>query len=330
VVEQARTMMERQLGQMVRLIDDLLDISRISQGKVTVRKERLDLADVIRQAVETSRPVIEGRGLELAIQLPHRILVEADMTRLTQSISNLLNNAAKYTDRGGRITLAVQREGRDAVVSVRDTGIGIPRPMLAKVFEMFTQVDRSERAQGGLGIGLYLVKRLVEMHGGTVEARSEGHGMGSEFVIRLPVLSVAGAQPEVELDRAAVATPRRRVLVADDNRDAALSLAMMLEMIGNETQTAFDGLEAVEVAGKFLPDVMLLDIGMPKLSGHEAAARIRQQPWGRNIVLVALTGWGQDDDKRKSQDAGFDFHLVKPVDPEEIEKLLAGLKSETA
>ena len=332
LVDQARTMMERQLTQMVRLIDDLLDISRISQGKVTLRKERLDLDTVVRHAVETSRPLIESRGLALDLHLPpHKILVEADMTRLSQTIANLLNNAAKYTDQGGHVTLSVQRQGRDAVVSVRDTGIGIPRHMLPKVFEMFTQVDRSsERSQGGLGIGLSLVKRLVEMHGGTVEARSEGHGMGSEFVIRLPVLSVAGTQRTEDREESVEAPGRRRVLVVDDNRDAALSLAMMLEMMGNETQTAYDGLEAFEMAREFHPDVMLLDIGMPKMNGHETAARIRQQPWGREIVLVAMTGWGQDDDKRKSHEAGFNFHMVKPVDPSDIEKLLAGLNTGTA
>ncbi len=324
-VEQARSMMERQLGQMVRLIDDLMDLSRISRGKVELRKERVELAKVVQHAVETSRPLIEASGHDLTIQVPpDPIYVDADLTRLAQVFSNLLNNAAKYTEEGGSVTLTVERQGSDAVVSVRDTGVGIPAHMLPKVFEMFTQVDRTlERSQGGLGIGLSLVKGLVEMHGGSVEARSEGHGMGSEFVVRLPVvLSLAGERRGEEGGEQIPATARRRILVVDDNRDAALSLAMMLKIMGNETQTAHDGLEALAVAAAFRPDVILLDIGMPKLNGYDACRRIREQPWGRAVVLVAQTGWGQEDDRRRSQEAGFDFHMVKPVEPAALEKLL--------
>jgi PAS domain S-box-containing protein len=331
-VEQARTMMERQLGQMVRLIDDLLDLSRIGRGKIELRTERVELAKVIQQAVETSRPLIEAGGHDLTIDVPPQpVYVDADVTRLAQVFANLLNNAAKFTDRGGRITLAVGRQGGDVVVSVKDTGVGIPTHLLPKVFELFMQVDRRpEKSQGGLGVGLSLVKRLVEMHGGSVEARSGGHGMGSEFVVRLPVvLALAGPGPGEGAGAGAAATARRRILVVDDNRDAAVSLAMMLRVMGNETQTAHDGLEALDVAAAFRPDVILLDIGMPRLNGRDAARRIRRAAWGKHVVLAAVTGWGQEEDRRQSREAGFDLHLVKPVDPAALEKLLAGLRATT-
>ena len=327
MAEQARTMMERQLGQMVHLIDDLLDLSRISRGKIELRKERVDLAKAIQQAVETSRPGIEQAGHDLSIDVPSGpVYVDADVTRLAQVFSNLLNNAAKYTERGGRIRLSVRRIGSEAVVLVRDNGIGIPPPMLPHIFEMFTQVDRNlERSQGGLGIGLSIVKRLVEMHGGTVDAKSDGHGMGSEFVVRLPVV-VSVAQPANEPGGMSTPSSRRRVLVVDDNRDAAVSLAMMLELMGNETRTAHDGLEALDIAAAYRPDLVLLDIGMPKMNGYETAQHIRQQPWGQGTHLVALTGWGQDEDRRRSRDAGFDHHITKPIEPTTLQKLLAGLK----
>ncbi len=332
-VEQARAMMERQLRQMVHLIDDLLDLSRVSRDKVELRKERVPLTKVVYQAVETSRPLIDTNGHDLIVDIPpEAIYVDADPIRLAQVIANLLNNAAKYTDRGGRVTLTVERQGSAAVISVRDTGIGIPAHMLPKVFDIFTQVDRGlDRSQGGLGIGLSLVKKLVEMHGGTVEARSEGHGMGSEFVVRLPVaLSLAG-RPGVE-DPGLKTTPaaRRRILVVDDNKDSANSLAMLLRIMGNETQTAHDGLETLDVGAAFHPDVILLDIGMPKMDGYQTARRIRQEPWGKNVVLVAQTGWGQEGDIRRSHEAGFDTHMVKPVDPAALEQLLATLKTQTA
>ncbi|HTU17007.1 MAG TPA: PAS domain S-box protein [Gemmataceae bacterium] len=332
--EHARTLMERQLRQMVRLVDDLMDVSRITRGKVELRKEQVELAKVVQQAVETSRPLIEAMGHHLTLDMPPMpIVVNGDLTRLAQAFANLLNNAAKYTERGGRITLRVEQQGSDAVVSVRDTGVGIPAQMLPKVFELFTQVDHSlERSQGGLGIGLSLVKGMVEMHGGSVEARSAGHGMGSEFVVRLPVLlALAGEQRRDEADRQPT-TPkaRRRILVADDNRDSADSLALLLNIMGNNTQTVHDGLEVLEVAASFRPDVILLDIGMPKLNGYETARRIRQQPWGSNVLLVAQTGWGQEDDKRLSKEAGFDVHMVKPVDPAALEKLLSELQAGTA
>jgi PAS domain S-box-containing protein len=333
LVEQSRAMMERQLGQMVRLVDDLLDVSRISRGKITLHRQRVELAAVVQQAVETSRPLIDASEHELAISVPREpIYVNADVTRLAQVFANLLNNAAKYTERGGRISLSIERQGSDAVVSVQDNGVGIPPPMLPNLFEMFTQVDRSlERSQGGLGIGLSIVKRLTEMHGGTVEAHSAGYGQGSEFVVRLPVvlsLAVERRNDGAAMNSAAVA--RRRVLVVDDNRDAAASLAMMLKLLGNETQTAHDGLEALEVAAALRPDVIFLDIGMPRLNGYETARRIREEPWGQSPLLIALTGWGQEDDRRRSREAGFDAHLTKPIDPQALEKLLAARHSNIA
>ncbi len=324
------TMMERQLGQMVHLVDDLLDVSRISRDKLELRKERVELAAVLNNAVETSRPLIEASGHELTVSLPPEpVFVDADVTRLGQVFTNLLNNAAKYSERGGRIRLAVERQGSDVVVSVKDTGVGISPDMLPKIFEMFIQVDRSlEKTQGGLGIGLTLVKRLVEMHGGSVEARSEGDGKGSEFVVRLPVVLTVFREvnPSTEKGESVCPTGQCRILVADDNQDSATSLAMILEIMGNDVRTANDGLQAVDMAATFRPDVILLDIGMPKLNGYEACRRIRQQPWGEKIVIIAQTGWGQDEDKRRSREAGFNHHLVKPVAPATLEKLLAGTK----
>jgi CheY-like chemotaxis protein len=253
------------------------------------------------------------------------VFVDADPVRLAQVVSNLLNNAAKYTEPGGRVWLTAERQGSDAVVSVRDTGLGIPPEMLGKVFEPFTQVDRTlEKAQGGLGIGLTLVRRLVEMHGGSVEARSEGYGRGSEFVVRLPAVLTPPARDDGPAENGRPAA-RRRILVVDDNRDAAVSLAMMLELMGNEVRTAHDGREGVDAAEVFRPDVVVLDIGLPRMNGYEAARHIREQPWGRDAVLIAVTGWGQEEDKRQSKEAGFDFHMVKPVEPAALEKLLAGL-----
>ena len=324
--EQIRLMMERQVGQMVHLIDDLLDLSRISRGKIDLRMARIDLAGAVAQAIETSRPLIEQAQHELVIEMPPGpIYVDADLTRLTQVFSNLLNNAAKFTERGGRVRLAMQLLGAQAVVSVTDNGIGIQTQMLPRVFEMFTQGDSYlGRAQGGLGIGLSIVQRLIQMHGGSVEAHSGGPGSGSEFVVRLPVaLSIAGDQPTEE---ASLVRPTTclRILVADDNLDSAESLAMLLTLEGNETRTAHDGIEALNVAAAFRPDVMLLDLGMPKLNGYEVCRRVRQQAWGKSILVIALTGWGQDEDKRRSLAAGVDAHLVKPVDLVALNKLLTG------
>jgi CheY-like chemotaxis protein len=326
---QAQTMMQRQLAQMVRLVDDLLDVSRISRGKLELRREQVQLSAVVNSAVETSRPMIDHLGHQLTVTLPKQpILVDADLTRLAQVFSNLLNNSAKYMDRGGRIWLTAQRQGSDVVVSVKDAGIGIAADQLPRLFQMFSQVDSSlERSQGGLGIGLTLVKRLVEMHGGHVEARSEGQGKGSEFVVRLPVLvGAAGPQAAGGTEEPAAPQSLLRILIVDDNRDSADSLVMLLRLMGNDTRTAYDGQQGADVAAEFRPDVILLDIGLPKLDGYEACRRIREQSWGKTAVLIAVTGWGQAEDRRLSHEAGFDYHMVKPVDPQELMKLLAGFQ----
>lgn len=252
------------------------------------------------------------------------IYVDGDVARLAQVFSNLLNNAAKYTERGGRIELIVRRLGAEVLVSVKDNGIGIPAPMLSRIFDIFAQVDQaSDRTQGGLGIGLAIVKKLVEMHRGTVEVKSEGSNKGSEFVVRLPAVTAAQPMPAAAQPSRPVAC--HRVLVVDDNQDAARSLATMLKFIGNEVATAHDGLEAIEIVPDFAPDLILLDIEMPRLNGYETAKRLREQPWGQRVTLVALTGWTQDEDRRQSRDAGFDFHLVKPIELAALEKLLAEL-----
>ncbi|HXJ23105.1 MAG TPA: ATP-binding protein [Polyangia bacterium] len=325
-VTRSREVIERQLSQMVRLIDDLLDLSRVSRGLVELRRARLSLADVLRGAVETSRPLIDQRGHTLVVTLPpEELTVDADPTRLVQVVANLLNNAAKFTPQGGRIELSLARESaRSASVSVRDNGVGIPREMLERVFDLFTQVDRSHaQVSGGLGIGLTLVRRLIEMHGGSIDAHSQGAGTGSEFRIHLPLAAptTAGdAGPAAEV--AAAPAIRRRILVADDNIDAAETLSMMLEFLGHETRIAHDGAEALEVARSFRPDVMVVDIAMPKLSGHELARRVRSEPWGRKVLLIAVSGWGQDESKQDSVAAGFDHHLVKPVEIGVLERLL--------
>jgi CheY-like chemotaxis protein len=313
---------------MTRLVDDLLDVSRISRGKIQLRKQLAELAAVVDSAVEASRPLIEKWGHELTVSIPAEpILLEADVTRLAQVLSNLLNNAAKYTDHGGRIRLSAERHGRHVLIRVKDTGIGIPPDMLRSIFDMFAQADRSlERSEGGLGIGLTLVQRLVEMHGGSVEARSDGPGTGSEFLVSLPLAEHArGQRPPAAAggDQAVPSPPARRILIVDDNADAADSLAVLLRMMGNEVYTAHDGLEAVGAAAAFQPDVVLLDIGLPKLSGYEVARRIREQARGSDVVLIAVTGWGQEDDRRRSREAGFDHHMTKPVEFGALQRLLA-------
>lgn len=324
--EQARTLMERQVGQMVHLVDDLLDVSRIGQGKLELRQEQVSLAAVVGNAVETSRPLIDRLGHELTVTLPPQaVLVDGDPTRLAQVFANLLNNAAKYMDRGGHIWLTAERQGSDVLVSVRDAGIGIAAEQLPRIFQMYSQVDSALGwSQGGLGIGLTLVKRLVEMHGGRIEARSEGPGKGSEFVVRLPAVGeAAGPQSAGGVDEQAAQSSSLRILIVDDNRDSADSLGMLLRIMGSDTRTAYDGQEGVDLAGVFRPDVVLLDIGLPKLDGHEACRRIRKESWGKHTVLIAMTGWGQEEDRRRSHEAGFDHHMVKPVAPQELMKLLA-------
>ncbi len=330
--EPVRAMMQRQLTQMVHLVDDLLDVSRINQGKLQLRKEPIELEVVVNSAVETSSPLIEANGHAFTVTLPPTpVVVHADLTRLSQVFSNLLNNAAKYTEPGGHIHLTVERQGNEVVVSVTDTGIGIPAHMLRGIFELFTQADRSpEQTHGGLGIGLSLVQQLVELHGGRVEARSDGEGTGSEFVVWLPEL-VASQQTGAPTSTVAVtrASGQLRILVADDNYDAADTMAMMLTMLGHEVRTTYDGLQAVRAWSAFTPDLILLDIGMPELNGYEACRHIRREPGGEKAVLVALTGWGQAEDKRQAQEAGFDHHLVKPVGLDALETLLAGLETRT-
>ncbi len=330
-LEQARTLIERQLGQMVRLVDDLMDVSRISRNKLELRKEPVELSSVVQSAVETIRPLIEQMGHDLTVTLPPPpVVIEADPVRLAQVFMNLLNNSAKYTERGGHIRLTAERQGSDVVVAVKDTGIGIPADKLPTVFDLFSQVEGSlSHSQGGLGIGLSLVKRLVEMHDGSVEAKSDGLGKGSTFSVRLPVL-IAHSRPHGSGEKEAAAPKSSlRILIVDDNRDNADSLGMMLRIMGNETQTAYDGEEAVAAAMAFRPDVILLDIGLPKLNGYEACRRIREHLWGDDVVLIALTGWGQEDDVRRSDEAGFDHHMVKPVNPDALMKLLAGLQAAT-
>jgi len=282
----------------------------------------------VQDAVETSRPLIEASGHQLTVTLPPRpVYVDGDRTRLAQVFANLLNNSAKYTPQGGRISLLVERHGSDVVVTVKDNGVGIAADMLPKVFEMFTQVDHSlERSQGGLGIGLSLVRGLVEMHGGRVEVHSEGDGKGSEFIVRLSVLLSPGrVRQQNGEDHSARCSSAYRILIVDDNKDSAISLGMMLELMGHETRMVHDGLAALEAALAFRPDVVLLDLGLPKLNGYEVCRRIREQPWGEAVVLIAQTGWGQEEDKCRSKEAGFNFHMVKPIDPDALEKLLAGL-----
>jgi PAS domain S-box-containing protein len=323
----SREIIERQVQHLTRLVDDLLDVSRITRNKLVLQKSRIELAEVISGAVDASRPLVEQYGHELTVSLPSRpVYVDGDAVRLSQVVQNLLNNAAKYTERGGRIWLTAERQDDDVVVRVKDTGIGIPRVTLPRLFEMFYQADRSlERAQSGLGVGLALVRRLVEAHGGSVEARSEGVGKGSEFIVRLPVVRepAAALVPPAAGDGRIVSG--LRILVADDNRDSADLFAMFLGLMGNDVRTAYDGVAAVEEAERFAPDAVLLDIGMPRLNGEDACRRMRATPSGKNAVLIAVTGWDHEENRRRILDAGFDAHLVKPVDPTEVSELLASL-----
>jgi len=329
-LEWACGVLDRQVNLMARLLEDLLDVSRISRNRLELRTRDVDLSAVLETALETSRPVIEARGHELTVALPPEpIHLECDPVRLAQVFANLLNNAAKYTEEKGRIQLTAERQGSDVIVTVKDSGIGIPAEMLTRVFEIFSQAGPElERSQGGLGIGLSLVKGLVELHAGSVEARSDGPGRGSEFRVRLPI---SAATPTREPTRPREAEPatkaKYRILIADDNEDSVASMAMLLKSRGNETSIAYDGEQAVEIAGALRPDVVLLDIRMPRLNGYDACRRIRAQPWGKAMFVVALTGSGQDEDHRRTEEAGFDRHIVKPVDPAALDKLLASLVS---
>ncbi len=316
--------MDRQLTQMVRLVDDLLDLSRITHNRIELRRGRVELASVLHQAVHTARPLVDAAGHRLSLALSREpIYLNADPVRLSQVFANLLNNSSKYMDPGGSIRMTTAREGSDAVIVVEDTGIGIPADKLENIFEMFSQLDRSGKlSQGGLGIGLTLVRRLVQMHGGTVEARSAGAGQGSAFVVRLPIEDVPAIEEPVFTERP---TEARRILVVDDNLDAAESLSMLLSITGHETTMAHDGSAALAAAERERPDVLLLDLGLPTLSGYEVCRRIRQQSWGREMFIIALTGWGQDEDRQKTREAGFDGHLVKPVAYDALLRLLDSL-----
>lgn len=321
-------LMERQVGHLVGLVEDLLDVNRIGRGKIELRRARVELATVVNAAVETARSLIERRGQELILTVPPEpIWLHADPLRLAQVVGNLLNNASKFTELGGCIRLTVAPQGEEAIIRVRDNGAGIAADQLPFVFDLFMQAEVAiERSGTGLGIGLALVKNLVELHGGTVEAHSAGVGQGSEFVVRLPIPHEAPQQlpPKNTPPHEKLATlTARRVLVVDDNQDAAESLAMFLKLTGHDPHIAHDGLEAVEKAEQLSPDIVLLDIGLPKINGFEAARRIREQPRGKKLVLVALTGWGQDADRQRSREAGFDAHVVKPVDPDALTRLLS-------
>jgi PAS domain S-box-containing protein len=319
--------MERQMGHLVRLVDDLIDVSRITRNKLELRRHTVELAPVVQAAIESCRPLLDGKQHLLEVVLPPSPLyVDADPTRLVQVFANLLNNACKYTDRGGHLRIALERQAQEAVVTVADDGNGIPTGMLPKVFDMFTQVDRNlERTQGGLGIGLSMVKRLVELHEGSVAIHSAGEGRGTCATVRLPLVLAPSPTASGASAGERLPLPSRRILVADDNADAAHSLASVLEMMGNEVHTVEDGQAAVDLAPGFAPDLVLLDIGMPRLNGYEACRRLRELEGGGDLVIIAVTGWGQEEDRIRSREAGFDLHLTKPVDPVAVEALLAAL-----
>lgn len=327
-IQKARTMMERQALQMIRLIDDLLDLSRITQGKLTLRLAQFDLADVIGIAVDAIQPAVDDAKHQLEVSLTDEpILLTGDPNRLAQVFANILNNAVKYTRPHGTITISAQLEEGQVAISIKDNGLGIPAGMQHSIFEMFTQINRSiEHGYTGLGIGLTLVKRLVEMHHGTITVHSAGPEQGSEFVVRLPLSTEAKDVAVAGIDLN-VPHLRHRVLVVDDNRDSAALLGLVLKVLGNEIELAHDGLEAVAAAQQYRPSIVLMDLGMPKMDGYDAAREIRKHDWGKKMVLVALTGWGQDEDKLRTQHAGFDFHLTKPAEPAAIQQILDSVRT---
>ena len=319
-LEQLRVMIERQLEHLTRLVDDLLDTSRITTGRIVLRRETLDMRGVIRHSLETSEPLMRARGHRLVSVGPDEpVHVHGDAVRLAQIVTNLLNNAAKFTPPGGCIELSLEEDGRDAVVSVRDDGIGIAREALPHLFDRFIRVDEP-RDDGSLGLGLSLVKRLVELHDGSVEARSEGAGQGAAFVVRLPLAGEAGATADAI--QAGLPPTARRILVVDDNEDAATSLALLLQHAGHDVRETRDAQSALELAGRFAPDVVLLDIGLPDMDGWELARALRAQSVGGDLKLIAISGYGQNTDRRRSLEAGIDRHLTKPVDYAQIAKCL--------
>ncbi|HET8676718.1 MAG TPA: ATP-binding protein, partial [Blastocatellia bacterium] len=325
IQQQAHAIIERQAGQLARIIDDLMEVSLITTGKIKLQLERLDIRGIVEHAVESVRPLIDQRKHELSVSLPDEpIWLYADAARLEQVTVNLLNNATKYMDNGGHIWLSVEQEGDEAVLQVRDTGIGILPEILPRIFDLFTQADLSlDRSQGGLGIGLTVVQRLVGMHRGTVEANSAGVGKGSEFIVRLPVVLSPARQKELPaIETAEQPGARWRVLVADDNVDSANVTALLLRELGHETQVAYSGTTTLEAAYKYKPNVVLLDIGMPEMDGYEVAEHLRQHPQLRNAWVVAITGYGQETDRQRSKEAGIDYHLVKPVGAQKLRELL--------
>ena len=326
-VRTARDIIDRQVRHMVRLVDDLMDVSRITLGQVSLRYERTRLRDILTDAIDTAHPGIEAGNHELVVQLPpETLLVDGDMTRLSQVFQNLLNNAAKYTPRGGHITLRAERTGSQAKVSVLDTGIGIAKEAQVRVFDLFTRIHSGDPIESsGLGIGLALAKQLVELHNGHIEVRSDGEGCGSEFLVYLPIVTTADSLPPTatEPHYTSVHGSRKHVLIVDDNRDSARSLALLLEISGYAVDVTFDGPEALAVFEKSFPEIVLLDIGMPRMDGYEVARRIRTMARGPETLLIALTGWGQAEDKRRAQAAGFDHHLTKPVDLTLLENLMS-------
>ncbi|TMH55200.1 MAG: response regulator, partial [Betaproteobacteria bacterium] len=325
-----RAVIERQVGHLGRIVDDLLDVSRITGGKIALKKEILDLNAAVSHALESCRPLLEARRHTVELGLSDEPLqIDADATRLSQVLLNLINNAVKYTPEGGRVWLETRRENDVAVLRVRDNGIGISAALLPKVFDLFVQGDRSlDRTEGGLGIGLTLVRRLVEMHGGSVAAFSEGAGDGSEFVVRLPLALGRVATPRM-LPAEPESHPRirRRLLVVDDNRDFANTLSLLLETFGHEVRTVYDGRAVVPMATDYRPDAVLLDIGLPGMNGYEIARELRSAPALAQVTLVAFTGYGQDEDRRRVREAGFDFHLVKPVEVGELTRVIDALPS---
>jgi PAS domain S-box-containing protein len=327
--KRAEEIIERQVTHMSRLLDDLLDVSRITRSTLELKKSPIELTSVVGSAIETARPVLDSKRHNLSLDLPkHAVRLEADAVRLSQVFSNLLINAAKYTDPGGQIQLRAAREGSEIVVAVRDNGIGISADMMPRLFAMFSQAQTAlGRSEGGLGIGLSLVRGLVTLHGGSVEARSDGLGCGSEFTVRLPAGPRVEEPADIEEEAdAPVAGAGMKILVVDDNRDAADTCAALLELSGHHVQTAYTGRRALELAETFRPHALLMDIGLPDFDGYQLAAKVRAAPWGRAIILIAVTGWGQEEDRRRAFDAGCDHHLTKPIAAETVESLLQSLQ----
>lgn len=334
VSEEIREMMDRQLTHLVRLIDDLLDVSRVSKGKIDLRKEQITLQSALQAAIESSRPLIDAGQHSLTLNIPdEQYWLEADLTRIAQVVSNLLNNAAKYTPENGKISLTVTKKNDEVEIAVSDNGLGIPEDMLPKVFDLFTQVDNNlERSQGGLGIGLALVRQLVDMHNGAIKAESSGLGQGSTFTVNLPLSKVeplAESSQEKTEENTSATTPLR-VLVVDDNIASAKTTGWMLELIGHQPTLAHDGLEALEAAKNLGPDVIMLDIGLPGMNGYDICRELRKNPLFKNTTFIAQTGWGQERDKQEAKAAGFDHHLIKPVNFEELSGLLVNVKVDRA